>query len=55
MALAVLLKRSKLTELQTRMKTLTDAAAGYEAREKELEGDIANAKTPRSAPPARRR
>lgn len=45
MALAVLLKRSKLTELQTRMKTLTDAAAGFEAREKELEGDISNAKT----------
>lgn len=45
MALMVLLKRSKLTELQGKMKPLEDAAAGFAAREADLGKSIEEAKT----------
>ena len=45
MALKVLILRNKLGDLQNQLTTLREAATGYEAREKELEADIAEAGT----------
>lgn len=45
MALRVLMLRKKLSEKQAELKTLRDTAAGFAAREAELEKDIAEAGT----------